>query len=221
MDNLQLIERATQNNTWVAFLFIGSFLLVAVLKSVFSKQFNDFLGLIYTNKYSKLYYSEGGILNWFSFSLILIQLVSYSVFIQIILSYFGYMDKNSFTSFSRIFLFLTLFISVKYLIEKGVAFLFDSKEFYNRFLFQQVTYKLYLGLFLLFGSFILFYIRQPEDIISYILLGIFILLHLIIYLISYKIFQKELLGKLFYFILYLCTLEIAPYYFTYYWLTKH
>ena len=41
------------------------------------------------------------------------------------------------------------------------------------------------------------------------------------YLNSLKIYQKFIIGKLFYFILYLCTLEIAPYYFVYYWLTKN
>ncbi|RZJ46716.1 MAG: DUF4271 domain-containing protein, partial [Flavobacterium sp.] len=35
-----------------------------------------------------------------------------------------------------------------------------------------------------------------------------------------KTYQNAIIGKLFYFILYLCALEIAPYYFMYYWITK-
>ncbi|MCD8518719.1 MAG: DUF4271 domain-containing protein, partial [Flavobacterium sp.] len=34
-------------------------------------------------------------------------------------------------------------------------------------------------------------------------------------------YQNLLLRKIFYFILYLCTLEIAPYYFIYNWFTKN
>jgi hypothetical protein len=35
-----------------------------------------------------------------------------------------------------------------------------------------------------------------------------------------KNYQNIIFGKLFYFILYLCAFEIAPYYFMYYWFTK-
>lgn len=219
MDNLQLIERAVQDNSWVAFVFIGSLLLVVVLKSAFEKQFNDFLGLIYTDKYIKLY-SEGN-LSWFSVVLIFIQLISYSLFGLIVLGNLDYLDRNSFISFAQIFIFLSFFVSLKYLVEKGIASLFGIQDFYNRFLFQQATYRMYFGLGLLILNFIMFYSKIPMDSITYLIIGFFVVLNLIIYLISYRIFQKEIIGNLFYFILYLCTLEIAPYYFTYYWLTKY
>ncbi len=219
MENLQLIERATQDNTWVAFLFMGSFLLVVILKSVFQKQFNDFLGLIYTDKYIKLYNEAN--LNWFSVILIFIQLISFSFFIQIVLGNLGYLNKNDFISFVQIFAFLSFFILMKYLLEKSIAGLFEIQDFYNRFLFQQASYRMYLGLGLLLLTFMMFYGKTPIDSITYLFIGVFVILNLIIYLISYRIFQKEIIGNLFYFILYLCTLEIAPYYFTYYWFTKH
>ena len=219
MDKLQLIERATQDNSWVAFLFIGSFLLVVVLKSVFQKQFNDFLGLLYTNKYIKLYNEEN--LNWFSVILIFIQMISFSLFIHIVLGNLGYLNKNSFISFIQIFAFLLFFISLKYLIEKSIAFLFDIQDFYSRFLFYQASYRMYLGLIMLFLTFLMFYGKTSIDNITYLFISIFIILNLIINLISFRIFQKEIIGNLFYFILYLCTLEIAPYYFTYYLLTKN
>ena len=40
------------------------------------------------------------------------------------------------------------------------------------------------------------------------------------YLVALKLYQNLLLRKIFYFILYLCTLEIAPYYFIYNWFKK-
>lgn len=219
MNELQLIERAVQDNSWVAFLFIGCFLLIVILKSVFEKQFNDFTGLIYTDKYIKLY-SEGNP-SWFSMILIFLQLVSYSLFIQIVLSNLGYVQKHSFVYFAQIFIFLLFFISLKYLVEKSIARLFGIQDFYNRFLFQKASYKMYLGLGLLFLTFILYYLNSFPDSLTYLLIGIFLILNFVFYLISCRIFQKEIISNLFYFILYLCTLEIAPYYFTYYWLTKY
>jgi|SRR5690554_11711 len=219
MENLQLIERAVQDNSWVAFVFIGNFLLVVVLKSVFEKQFNDFLGLIYSDKYIKFY--NDGSLGWFSFVLLFIQLISYSLFIQIVLANLGYWDKGNFISFAQVFVFLSFFVSLKYLLEKSIASLFGIRDFYNRFLFQQASYKMYIGLLLLFLTFFMFYTKIPVDLITYLFIAFFVISNLVIYLISYRIFQKEIISNLFYFILYLCTLEIAPYYFTYYWLTKH
>ncbi|MFY7811728.1 MAG: DUF4271 domain-containing protein [Flavobacterium sp.] len=40
---------------------------------------------------------------------------------------------------------------------------------------------------------------------------------MITYINILKFFKSKLISNLFYFILYLCTLEIAPYYFIYYW----
>src|SRR5690606_13035808 len=178
MDNLQLIERAVQDNSWVAFVFIGSFLLIVVLKSAFEKQFNDFLGLIYTDKYIKLY-SEGN-LSWFSVVLIFIQLISYSLFGLIVLGNLDYLDRNSFISFAQIFIFLSFFVSLKYLVEKGIASLFGIQDFYNRFLFQQATYRMYFGLGLLLLNFIMFYSKIPMDSITYLIIGFFVVLNLII-----------------------------------------
>ena len=221
MDKLQFIERTVQDNSWAVFLFIGSFLLVAVAKSVFTKQFSDFLTLAYTDKYIKLYGGENDSLKWFSGLLIFIQLISYSFFIHIISAQLGFTDKNNFFSFLGIFTFVLFFISLKFLLEKSISFLFEIQEFYNRFLFQQATYRMYLGLFLLLGTFIFFYSKEPVIGITYILIGVFVLLNLIFRLISFRTFQKEIKANLFYFILYLCTFEIAPYYFIYYWLTNH
>lgn len=221
MDKLQFIERTVQDNSWAVFLFIGSFLLVAVAKSVFTKQFSDFLTLAYTDKYIKLYGGENDSLKWFSGLLIFIQLISYSFFIHIISAQLGFTDKNNFFSFLGIFTFVLFFISLKFLLEKSISFLFEIQEFYNRFLFQQATYRMYLGLFLLLGTFIFFYSKEPVIGITYILVVVFLLLNLIFHLISFRTFQKEIKANLFYFILYLCTFEIAPYYFIYYWLTNH
>ncbi|SRR5690606_1439898 len=221
MNKIQFIERTVQDNSWAVFLFVGSFLLLMIVKSVFTKQFNDFLTLAYTDKYIKLYSAESDSLNWFSGLLIFIQFIAYSFFIHIISGQLGYTDKNNFFSFLGIFTFILFFISLKFLLEKSISILFEIQEFYNRFLFQQATYRMYFGLILLLTTFIFFYSKEPIIEITYILIGGFVLFHLIIYLISLRVFQKEIKSNLFYFILYLCTFKIAPYYFIYYWLTNH
>lgn len=218
MMNFQFTERLPQDNSWSVYLFIGSFLLVAIVRAVFDKQFKDFLGLLYTNKYIKLY-SETS-LNWFSITLSLVQLISYAFFIQIMLSYFGLVQKTNIEVFIQILAFISIFFGLKYAVKRSISELFNIQDFCNKYLFYQSSYKMYLGLFLLLASFIMFYANEPKAVLAYVILSVFILLHLIVYLISFRVFRKEILSKMFYFILYLCTLEIAPYYFTYYWFTK-
>jgi hypothetical protein len=66
----------------------------------------------------------------------------------------------------------------------------------------------------------LFYNTTQHPIVIYVIIGLIIAASITSYLVSLRIYQNLILGKLFYFILYLCTLEIAPYYFMYYWFNE-
>jgi hypothetical protein len=115
---------------------------------------------------------------------------------------------------------LAVFILSKFLIEKIIATAFNIEEFTEQFNLQKVTYRTYIGLLLLPIDVILFYNDQPSKSLVFALIAIVLATNLLTYLVSLKNYQNLFLGKLFYFILYLCALEIAPYYFMYYWFTK-
>jgi hypothetical protein len=157
----------------------------------------------------------------FTVFLFVVQLISFSFFIHLLLYNFGYILKTDWLTYIQILTFLTVYILSKYLIEKIIATAFDIEEFGEQFNLQKVSYRTYIGVFLLPINCFLFY----YDTISHeIILGfaaIVLLINLFTYLISLKNYQNILMGKLFYFILYLCALEIAPYYFMYYWFTKN
>ena len=148
------------------------------------------------------------------------QVISLAFLIQLVLSHFGYASKTDWILYIQIITFLIYFILSKYLIEKIIATSFNVEEFTEQFNLQKVTYRTYIGLFILPINVILFY----YDTISRNLLACIVVIVLIIntltYLISIKNYQTLIFGKIFYFILYLCAFEIAPYYFMYYWFTK-
>jgi hypothetical protein len=108
----------------------------------------------------------------------------------------------------------------KFLIEKIIATSFAIDEFADQFNLQKVTYRTYIGVLLLPINAILFYNANTSDFLFYGIIAIIALANLLTYFVSLKNYQNLLFGKLFYFILYLCALEIAPYYFIYYWFTK-
>jgi len=220
MEDLVFNERIVGSKDWATFLFIFCFALVAINKSVFEARFAEFIKLAYSNKYTKIYKDSSNLLSWFTISFFLIQVISFSFLLQFVLSYFGLTDKTSWIAFIQIFTSIAFFILAKFLIEKIIATSFSIEEFNEQFNLQKVNYRTYIGLLLLPINVILFYNDSLHGIVLKCILVAIVATSAVSYLVSLRNYQKLILGKLFYFILYLCALEIAPYYFMYYWFTN-
>lgn len=215
-----LHPRIAENKDWATALFVLAFVIIAFTKSVYENRFEDFMNLIFSDKYSKVYRDSSNISSSFTVSLFVVQVISFSFFIQIILSLFGHASKTDWLLYIQIFTFLIFFILAKYLIEKIIATAFNIEEFVEQFNLQKVTYRTYIGLIILPLSVVLFYYDTISRNILLFLIVIVLIFNILAYLISIKNYQNLIFGKLFYFILYLCTLEIAPYFFMYYYYTK-
>ena len=216
-----LHPRIVENKDWATALFVFSLVLIAFTKSLFENRFSEFIKLIVSDKYIKVYKDSGLMMSWFTVFLFIVQIVSFSFFIHLLLTNFGYTIKTDWIAFIQIFTFLTVFILSKYLIEKIIGTAFDIEEFVDQFNLQKVSYRTFLGLFLLPINCFLFYNGSISPNFIILLLSILLIINAFTYLLSIKNYQNILLGNLFYFILYLCALEIAPYYFMYHWFTKN
>jgi hypothetical protein len=215
-----LHPRITENKDWATLLFVLSFAIIAVTKSVFENRFGDFANLIFSNKYTKIYRDSSHLKSGFTVSLFFVQVISFAFFIQLSLNQFGYASKTDWILYIQIITFLMFFVLSKYLIEKIIGTAFNMEEFVEQFNLQKVTYRTYIGLFILPINIILFYYDKIPRNIPLFIIAIILTMNILTYIISIKNYQNLIFGKLFYFILYLCALEIAPYYFMYYWLTK-
>ena len=215
-----LQPRDIESQDWATVLFVLCFALIAVARSVFENRFVDFSKLIYSDKYIKIYRDSGNLMNWFTIALFIVQVISFSFFILLSLSYFTAVEKTDWIAFVQILTLLSIFILAKYLIEKIIATSFNIEEFSEQFNLQKVSYRTYIGMCILPLNIILFYNETPIDFLIYFTIATILLINCYTYLVSLKIYQNLIIGKLFYFILYLCALEIAPYYFMYYLFTK-
>ncbi|RRO16816.1 DUF4271 domain-containing protein [Flavobacteriaceae bacterium 14752] len=125
------------------------------------------------------------------------------------------LNFNSYLNVLIIFLILTLFSVLKYYFEKAINFSLCNSSFLNYYLFyKQIiwSYAFFLGLpFLIFEVYSPF-ISVNFFIIGLVLIGLFFIINLLFF--TYKNLSM-LIKHWFYFILYLCTLEIAPYFFLY------
>ena len=215
-----LHSRVIENKDWATILFVLSFATIAVTKSAFENRFAEFAKLIYSDKYINIYKEGSHLRSSFTVALFFVQLISFAFFIQISLSYFENTSKSDWVLFIKTITLLLYFVLSKFLVEKIIATSFNIEEFVEQFNHQKVTYRTYIGLILLPINMLFFYFDHISTVIPSIIIAIVIVANLIAYSISIKKYQNLIFSKLFYFILYLCALEIAPYYFMYYWFTK-
>lgn len=212
--------RIEASKDWATGVFILAFLLIVITKSFFEIRFNDFIKLLFSDKYIKIYKDGSHLLSGFTIILFVVQLISFTFFIQLVGYSFGYFDKTDGVIYVQIMTLLTFFVLSKFIIERIIATAFAIEEFSEQFNLQKVSYRSYLGLFVLLVDFVLFYNNNISILLINVLIIAFLTINLLTYAVSLKNYQNLLFSKLFYFILYLCALEIAPYYFMYYWFTK-
>lgn len=215
-----LIPRALTGTDWATIIFVLSLVLIAVTRTVFEVRFAEFSRLLFSDKYIKVYRDNSNLMSWFNVSLFLLHLVSFSFFIQLLLSHYGYGHKHDWILFIRIFTLLGVFILSKFLIEKIIAACFNADEFVEQYNLVKVSYRTYMGLLLLPIDIMLFFSGQISGTLLTGVIVIVLIVNILTYLLALRNYQNVLMAKLFYFILYLCALEIAPYYFLYYWFTK-
>lgn len=215
-----LEQRILDSKDWATVLFVFSFVLIAVTKTFFEVRFNEFLKLIVTDKYIKIYKDPSHMMSWFTISLFFVQLISFAFFILILLNYFGLASKTDWIKYIQIITLLGVFVLSKYLVEKIIATSFKIEDFMEQFNLQKVSYRTFIGILILPINIVLYYNDVSSEIIINGILLIILIVNALTYLISLKSYQSLLISKMFYFILYLCALEIAPYYFMYYWFTR-
>ena len=215
-----ILPRVMPSQDWATVLFVLCFLLIAVTRAASDKRFGEFARLLVSDKYIKVYKDSSHLMSGFTVLLFVVQVISLAFFIQLALSHYGYAEKTDWVLFIRISTLLAVFILCKFLIDKIIGTAFNMEEFVEQFNLRKVSYRSYMALFLLPLNIILFYGDSSPEFVFFVLITAILLTNLLTYLVALKNYQNFIAGKLFYFILYLCALEIAPYYFMYYWFTK-
>jgi hypothetical protein len=104
-----------------------------------------------------------------------------------------------------------VFILIKVLLERLIGSLFEIDKLIDQYLFQKISYKNLLGLVLIPINLLLIFSFKPGLILLYIIVILLGLINIMGLITTIKTNQSIIKQNLFYFILYLCALEIAPY----------
>ncbi len=192
-------------------LLVACLVIIALAKLKSPKRFEDFLYVLGNSKYLKIYSREQKFFDTFDALLFGNLMLCLGVF-----SYVLYQNSYDIKSIDINILFklttgISVFILIKVLIERLVGSIFEIDKLIDEYLFQKISYKNYLGLLLLPINAILLFRFQGALNLAYVFIGLLLIVNLIGLITSFKTHQSLIKNNLFYFILYLCALEIAPY----------
>ena len=209
---VQYIERHIHSNDWVTLFLVGCIILFSIVKYAYPRRFQDFIMLPFNSKYLLVHDKNDEIKHPFNIVLFVTQVISISLFIYLFLKI---KDPDSVKTkpwlFAQICTAYSIFILIKFSIEKIVGSIFSIEGVVNSYLYQKLSYRNLLAMVVFIGNLIFFYIFQPSISTLLIYSLTIVLLNCLALFYSYKLIGNLILGNISYFILYLCALEISPY----------
>ena len=167
--------------------------------------------VIGNSKYLKIYARDQKFIDGFDALLFLNQIISVSVFSYIVYASLVSPSEFNLTQFFKLIFGIGVLFLIKVLLERLIGSVFELDSLIDSYLFQKTTYKNYTGFLLLPINCLLIYTISPTKSVIYVCISLIVLINLLGFISSFKNNQKLLLNNLFYFILYLCALEIGPY----------
>lgn len=202
-----MIREYFSNDTLTS-LILFSILLLLILKKIDSEIFYENLQLHKKKLLGKLYNND-----FISFRFVnIVYLFVFLINLSILLTIFSNGEFNL-KIFQNNFYHIGLFIFLKYLLEKFIGWLFKFNRICNNYLNAKLFYFNTLGTLVLFLNILSVFSENFNQELVYVSLTIILLYLIISHFTIFFSFKNLIYKNWFYFILYLCTLEIIPYYY--------
>ena len=196
------------SNDILTSLILFSILLILILKKIDSEIFYDNLQFHKKKLLGKLYNND-----FISFRFVnIVYLFAFLINLSILLTIFSNGEFNL-KIFQNNFYHIGLFIFLKYLLEKFIGWLFKFNRICNNYLNAKLFYFNTLGILVLFLNILIVFSENFNLELVYASLTIILLYLIISHFTIFFSFKNLIYKNWFYFILYLCTLEIIPYYY--------
>ncbi len=158
-----------------------------------------------------MYNKKEKLINWFNLFWGLFLIINLSLFTHLafnILLKDGYTDKTF--PFPWIIGFIIVYILFKLGLQLGNGFIFGTQKVINEILFKKLSYFNYSGMVMFLANIILTYILLDSKAVVYVAVLLILLINIIGWITILRNHQKLITSYFYYFILYICALEIAP-----------
>lgn len=206
-EQMEAVPRIFYQNNWVILVLLFAFVLLFFLKLLNPSKLKGFVYAPFNKGFIEL--EAPKMQRKFSFYyglLFLFTTIIFSLVIMIFKEIFFSQRNTSFSSFFTLFLFVFTYLFFKRVLEFLLCTLFALKNNVSLFLFSKNAY--FYSIAFPFFLLLIIYFFGIKNIWFF---SAFVLLLLMIRTIILLVNNKNLiLSELFYFILYLCALEIAP-----------
>jgi len=207
------IERAFENNDKLTLVYCFIFLVITFVKLKYPKMFWGLLRCLYSKNVFLDFSKElQKVFSVFKSLIFIVQNLIFSVFIYLVTDLSDLkIDVSPDVFFLKIFIMLTSYLSMHYLFSLMVSKIFNFSEIFKAIRVLKFCY-LKIVAFILFPVLVLFtYLDIENTKFASILLSSFFLVLLMLRVVLLLVKNNNLIfERLFYFIVYLCTLEIAP-----------
>ena len=205
-------EKLIAPTDFATYLLAACFILYALAKYFYPKRFHEFSMLPITNQYFFVHGKNDELNHPFNIMLFAAQILCVSIFVFLLFKVFNPSEiEGNEWLFLQICTAYSVFVLIKFSLEKIVANIFSMDALINNYLYQKLSYRNFLGILFFAGNLFFLYVYPPTATGLIIFGGCLLALNVIALLYSYKKNGKLILGNFFYFILYLCALEISPY----------
>lgn len=198
---MEAIERTFLSEDWVTLVFLCCFVLLAIVKLHNPERLLGFYIAFFTQGFIKKNADETT--SFFSVFYILSFLFT-SIIISLIIRVFIF--QKTFFDFLAIISIVSLYLLMHFFIVFLISKTFELQETIRYFLLTKIGYLFTICL-CIFPLLILHHYRLNNLIVFSVFIGVLLLFRAFLILKNNK---KLIFNQLFYFILYLCTLELAP-----------
>ena len=214
---MESIALHTSYLNWVFPAFLLVFGLVAFLRTFYPKHFADYQRLLVNNKYIVIYGKKETRGHLFTIVLYFLQCISLSLFLYIWLKSEGITQLfNQRFMYLELLVIVIIVLSIKLLFQRWISSRFELSEFSKEYIFSRISYTSYASIMMILVLFIGVYSQMINRILLYTLLLLLLIISILSWVKIINANRKEIKSYLLYFILYLCTLEIAPYVYLFY-----
>ena len=209
---MEPILRATENIDWITILIFSSLLFIVIAKGLFYNRFLNFIILPFNNKYIFMYNKKEKLINWFHIFFSAFLIINFSLFVFFIWKIFAQTSNESdLVMFPIILGGLIGFMMLKILLQLGNGFIFGANRIISEIIFKKLSYLNHSALIMFLANVLLAYLLKDSKLVIYVALALILLVNGIGWVTVLRNHQKFITNNFFYFILYLCALEIAPF----------
>ncbi|NQW35981.1 MAG: DUF4271 domain-containing protein [Flavobacteriales bacterium] len=202
----------TLNTAWIPLIFVFILIVLIAIKNIFSYQFEQRYQLVFRNVLTpnlKIDYSL--VVNFYNILFLIIQsLIIGFVLVLFFVKNTALLIENEWHLYLETSFIVLLFFILKYLINLVFIKLFNLNFLMHKIIYIKTTYLNFLSLFVLMWLPFIIFNFDNRNLLLHIASVSSLILALYFYYLILKNNLKIIKKYTFYFILYICTLEIAP-----------